>query len=96
MRKSKLDGNFFICLLINILLNLEGAIPGAILLVLHFIFEISVWWSVGAFALWIIYILLWMIIFGWANQASSKNEYRENKNPYSVGGPKGKENKYKQ
>ncbi len=88
MRKPKLNGNFFMCLLINMLINLEGAIPGAILLVLHFIFELSIWWSVGAFCAWIIYLLLWMAVLKWANSSSSKTEFRENKNPYSVGAEK--------
>lgn len=84
MRRTKFDGSFFICFLINILLNLEGAIPGVILLVLHFLISISVWWSIGAFALWIIYLFIWMIILRWASSCSSANNIeKENKNPYS-------------
>lgn len=34
MRKTKRSGSFLLCLLINILPNLEGLIPAAILLIL--------------------------------------------------------------
>lgn len=43
MRKTKLSGSFFICLLINMLLNFEGIIPAAVLLALHFVLKLSVW-----------------------------------------------------
>lgn len=36
MRNSKRSGNFFLCLLMNILMNIEGLLPAVILLVLHF------------------------------------------------------------
>lgn len=67
-------------------LNLEGLIPFVIILVLHFLFGISFWWAVLAFALWIIYLIVWMLIFRWANKSSSVSDKpKENKNPYSSG-----------
>ena len=86
MRKTKMDANFIICFLINILLNFEGAIPGIILLILHFVLHISVWWAIGAFLLWIIYLLLWMLVVGFINRSSTPDKPKENKNPYSSKG----------
>ena len=77
---------FFPCMLINIFLNLEWSIPAWILLVCHFVFDISIWWFVGALALWIIIMVLWMIFIGWAAScANENNEATINKNPYSSG-----------
>lgn len=86
MRKTKRSGNFFLCFIINMMLNLEGLIPAAILIVLHFIFDISIWWGVGAIGLWILYLMIWMLIFGWVSSASNEPvKQKENKNPYSKG-----------
>lgn len=77
------------CLLINMLLNIDGAIPAAILLVLHFLLGISLWWSVLALAVWLAWILLYMLVIGWARDCgNTADEYRENKNPYSQGSGK--------
>ena len=74
------------CLLINMLLNLEGLIPFAVLLILHFLLNISIWWAVLTFSLWILYLIIWMLIFRWANKSSSDSDKpKENKNPYSSG-----------
>lgn len=85
MRKVSRTGNFFICLIFNMLMNFEWSIPAWILLVLHFIFDISIWWFVGALALWIIGILLWMSVIGWARSCATEiSPDKENKNPYSA------------
>lgn len=89
MRRANRDSGFALGLVINILLNLEGLIPAAILLALHFWLDISIWWSVGAALLWLAYILLWMLVIRWAGKCSSTPErFQENKNPYSVGNNK--------
>ena len=81
MRKS-----FFICLLINIVFNFEFAIPSIILLGLHFWLDISIWWSIGAFLLFIAGIIIWMLIIGWAGKLSNiPDKPKVNKNPYSSG-----------
>lgn len=84
MRYTKRGGNFWLCLLINLLLNLEGTIPAVLLLIAYFVFDISVWWSVGALALWVLGIFLRMKFMGWVISCSNERTYRENKNPYSV------------
>ena len=89
MRRAKLSGSFILCLLFNMLMNLEGLIPAAVLLILHFLFDWSIWWSVLAAALWIVMIILWMLFIGWSGRCGSTPDTpKENKNPYSVGNKK--------
>jgi len=84
LRRTKRGYGFFFSLLINIFLNLEGAIPAVILLILHYIVDISIWWSVLAFALWIIYLIIWMLILGFVSRCSNTPDRKTvNKNPYS-------------
>lgn len=72
--------------MINMLLNLKGLIPAAGLLILHFLLDWSVWWSVLAAGLWILGMILWMLFIGWAGKcADTPQRPKENKNPYSVG-----------
>lgn len=85
MRRTKRNSGFFICLLINMLLNLEWTIPAWILLGLHFWIGLSVWWFVGALAIWIAVISCWTGILSWAGKCSTADKPRENKNPYSAG-----------
>ena len=85
MRRTKRSGGFIICLLFNMLINLEWSIPAWILLALHFWLDISIWWFVGALAFWILSIISWMSIMGWATDCSNTPDPpKENKNPYSV------------
>ena len=89
MRRAKRSGSFILCLLFNMLMNLEGLIPAAVLLILHFLFDWSIWWSVLAAALWIVLIILWMLFIGWSGRCGSTPDTpKENKNPYSLGNKK--------
>ena len=93
MRRTNRCGNFFMVLLINMMLNLEGLIPAAILIALHFFFDISIWWGVGAVVAWVLYLLIWMLILKWVGTSSSTpDKPKENKNPYSSGPYVGKYN----
>ncbi len=84
MKKIRRGGNFFLTLLINIVLNIELAIPGVILIVLHFIFDISIWWGIGALVLWVLYLVVSLLILGFVVQSSNTPEKPKiNKNPYS-------------
>ncbi len=86
MRRPKRSGGFFICLVFGLLMNMEGLIPAAVLLVLHFLLKLSIWWSVGAAAAWLLYLILWTAFIGWVGRCGSEKEPpKENKNPYSVG-----------
>ena len=85
MRRIRSSGSFFLCLLINMVLNLEWSSPAWILLGLHFWLDISLLWFAGAIALWIMRILVGMWLMGWAADCSSRQDPpKENKNPYSV------------
>ena len=85
MRKAKRGGNFFLCLLISLVMNIEWSIPAWILLALHFWKDISIWWFVGGLVFWVICVLVGMWIIGWAADCSKeKDPPKENKNPYSV------------
>lgn len=86
MRRTKYSGSFFIMLLFNILINIEWSLPAWILLILHFVIDLSIWWFIAALVLWIVFILLWMLVIGGAAKCGSEpTPYRENKNPYSAG-----------
>ena len=86
MRKTKLSGSFFLCLLINMILNWEGLIPAAVLLVLPFALGWSFWWALAAFGAWLLWMLIWMSVIGWASRCgSTPDPPKENKNPYSTG-----------
>ena len=54
MRRTKRSDGLFLCLLLNMLLNFEGMIPAAVLLVLHFVFGWSLWWAAGALGVWLL------------------------------------------
>lgn len=87
MRRCRRRGSFWICLLVNMLLNLDGTILAWILLGLHFWLKISIWWFVGALVLWILSLVAGMWFVGWAADCGSERDPpRPNKNPYSVGG----------
>ncbi len=89
MKRFRKSGNFFLALLVNMLLNLEWTIPAWILLACHFIFGWSILWFWLALGLWFINIIFWMDIMGWAARCGSEpDKPKENKNPYSVGANK--------
>ena len=85
MRRIQRSGNFFFCLLINMLMNPEGFILAAVLLVLHFVLGLSLWWTYAALGLWIFWLIIRMCLIGWAVRCGSvPDPKKENKNPYSV------------
>ena len=85
MRRTKRTGSFFLCLLINLLLNLEWSIPAWVLLGLHLWLGISIWWFIGAMAFWIASILAGMWVMSWASRCgNTPDPQKPNKNPYSA------------
>ena len=86
MKWVKKDSGFILSLLINLLFNLEWAIPAVICFVLHFIFRISLWWSFGALMLWLLIVLArTSLLFALNRVGNMPEKQRENKNPYSSG-----------
>ena len=45
MRRTRRSGGFFLCLLLNLLLNWEGVIPAALLFALHRWRGWLLWWA---------------------------------------------------
>ena len=70
------------------LINIEWTVPAWILLAMHFIFGWRLLWFWIALGVWLLSILLWMEVIGWASRCSRADPPRENKNPYSVGNRK--------
>ncbi len=84
MRRTSRSGSFFVCLVFNMLLNLEGLIPAAVLLVLHYVLGWPLWPTFAAVGLWVLYLVAWMAVIGWAGRCGSTPDApKENKNPYS-------------
>ena len=48
------------------LLNLEGLIPAVVLLVLHYVLGWPLWPTFAAVGLWVLYLIAWMAVIGWA------------------------------
>ncbi len=86
MKRIRRCGGFLPSLLFNLLWNLEGLLPAAVLLGLHFWLGWSPWWAVLAAALWLLGIILRMLLIGWARHCGdTPDPPKRNKNPYSVG-----------
>ena len=85
MRRTNFTGNFFTALLVNMLLNLEWSIPAWIFLALHFIFGLSIVFFIAALAVWILVIIFWMKVIGWASNCKTPPTPK-NINPYSSSG----------
>jgi len=82
----KKGSGFLLSFFINLLFNLEWAIPAVICFVLHFIFGISLWWTAGFIALWLIVVLArTSLLFALNRVGNMPEKQRENKNPYSSG-----------
>ncbi|MBR6534614.1 MAG: hypothetical protein IKT65_03450 [Clostridia bacterium] len=87
MRGTKRNGNFILCLLINLILNFEKSVPAWILLIAHYVFDIPIFWFWIALACWILSIAVWMGFIRTAVRFGNEpTPYRKNKNPYSAKG----------
>ena len=87
MKRFRKDGNFWLCFILNLLMNLELTIPALILLGLHFWQNIHIKWFWIALAFWPLVVLLRMIILRLLISGGNCSEPpKENKNPYSVKG----------
>ena len=83
-KRPQVNGGFFAALGINLIFDLEWTIPAWILLVLHFVFDISILWFVGAIALWVVGVGVKTAVFSWLiREGNRPDPPKENKNPYS-------------
>ena len=85
MKTLKRTGGFLLCLLLNMLFNLEWTLPSWVVLALCCFFGWHIKWFWISISLWFVGVLFWTLFVGWASRCSSPTPYRENKNPYSVG-----------
>ena len=97
IRYGKACLQFIAALFLNVLFHWEGTIPAWNLLVLHFVFGLSLKWFRIALGIWFVGILVWMRISGWfldrVNRCGShETPPQKNVNPYSVGNSKNPEN----
>jgi len=83
MHKWREHRNLLLCLLLNMVFNLDGTVPAWIFLALHFWLDISIGWFWLALGVWFLLIVLRMLLFMWANRCASPDRPKENKNPYS-------------
>ena len=65
MKKPGIDGGFWLCLALNMVLNLQWLIPAVILLACHFVLGISLWWFVAAVAIWFLWIFVTCIVLAY-------------------------------
>ncbi len=88
MRRTSRKGGFFLCLLLNILLNLDGAIPAILLLICHFAFGFPLWLTFVALGIWLGWMIIYMLVMGWFySQDSDLPEKSKNvNNPYAKKG----------
>ncbi|MGN0489492.1 MAG: hypothetical protein ACI4HO_09545 [Ruminococcus sp.] len=85
MKRTKFTGNFILVLLLNLLFNFEWSIPAWILLILHFVIGLPVYWFWIALGLWVLLVVLFTKLLGWTARVSNEKPIkRENKNPYSA------------
>lgn len=79
-------GNFLFCLIISLVLNLEGLIPAAIALILNLWLGFPPLWIVITLAgIWFFIILIQLLVIRWAASRPTK-QTGSNKNPYSSTG----------
>lgn len=85
MRRCTSHSGFFLSFLINLLLNLDWAIPGFVFLglFLYFKSELFMWLMIASFALWFIAVLILSLLMTLACN-TKPDPVKENKNPYSV------------
>lgn len=83
-KRPRVNGGFFAALGINLIFDLEWTIPAWILLVLHFVFDISILWFIGAIVLWVVGVGVKTAVFSWLiREGNRPDPPKENKNPYS-------------
>lgn len=88
MRRTSRKGGFLICLLINMLLNLDGLIPAILLLICHFAFGLPLWLTFVAIGLWLAGMIIYMLIFGWyySQDSDLPQKSKQVNNPYAKKG----------
>lgn len=85
MKRTDESRGFFGTFLYNLLLNAGWSIPAWVLLALHYISDVSIWWFVTALVLWPFGVLLGTLISSRLARVEDPSDVeKENKNPYSA------------
>ena len=80
-------GTLFRSFMINILLDMWGAIPAVILLVLHFFLGVPLWFFVMALAGWLVIVgTMTVLMHLITSQPDTPHKQKKNMNPYSKKG----------
>lgn len=87
MRRMRNDGGFLLCLIVNLIFNIEWSIPAWICLAVHFIWDLSIWYFIVLIGIWFLYILIVTCVLCWISRCGNE-PIMENKNvnPYSKKG----------
>lgn len=79
-------GEYVLNFFLSLVFHWYWSIPAWILLILHFVFRISIWWFIGAFALYVIGVRIFVHVVSWLVRMGNREEKRtKNINPYSMG-----------
>lgn len=65
MKRPGIDGGFFLCVGLNLVLNIGWAIPAVVLFVLHFVVGIPLWVAGLALAIWVLVVFLITLFMQW-------------------------------
>ena len=77
-------GEYVLNFVLSLLFHWYWCIPAIILLILHFVLGISIWWAVGAFVLFVVGVRIFVHVLGWLVYMGNQDERpSKNKNPYS-------------
>lgn len=69
---------------INLVFHWEFLAAAGVALALHFILDISIWFTVGILALWVAVALAITLVLSWASSSASQpTPQKKNVNPYS-------------
>ena len=86
MQRDHRFSGFMLCFVSSAAIHLHWLLPAALLLAAHFAFRISIWWAVGALALFLLTILFRTALIDWAGSCrQTAFTEKPNRNPYSAG-----------
>ena len=86
MESKRRFSDYALCYVSSMALHLHWMLPAVLLLAAHFVFGISVFWSLGALFLFLLVILFRTLVIGWASGCrQTPYQHKENRNPYSAG-----------
>lgn len=85
MRHTRKHSGFFLCFIINLLLNIEWILPSLIFTALSIWlkYPVFIWLAVISFVLYVGVVCAWTGVLSYISRTSAPTPLPENKNPYS-------------